>query len=255
MRPNPPLVNFMPILTAAMLNDARSDNGGWNLFQTELIGISWPLVKGWKFRAIGVKELTDREAEMLMEARGANKDKIKELRAESGRKERLGYKVKKAVPCTQIKAPAPHKKIKQPKAKRRKAKSCKRLRKGGNTYESRNKILARMGFACYGDYLASKLWRGIREEVYKEKGRICLLCGEPAQALHHNRYNEAALRGIDNSCIEPVCNKCHESLEFENGQKVCLEKAATNFDRMLSSRNEFVATVEADAITAVELGW
>lgn len=43
-----------------------------------------------------------------------------------------------------------------------------------NPYAQRDAILKTMGFGCYADYLASKLWTGIRRPP--QQGTLCGWC-------------------------------------------------------------------------------
>lgn len=82
------------------------------------------------------------------------------------------------------------------------------------SYKERDNNLKALGFATYADYLASDLWRKVRETVYREKGTTCTLCGLPAQVLHHNRYFLDDLKGVTLKHIHPVCTNCHTRVEF-----------------------------------------
>lgn len=41
------------LLTETLLNEGKSDNGAWSKAQLECLGLSYPLVSGWKERIIG----------------------------------------------------------------------------------------------------------------------------------------------------------------------------------------------------------
>lgn len=45
-------------LKAEDIEAGRSSNGGWSRAQVELLGVSWPLVSGWKKALIG-KEVSE----------------------------------------------------------------------------------------------------------------------------------------------------------------------------------------------------
>lgn len=84
----------------------------------------------------------------------------------------------------------------------------------------RDRRLKAIGFKSYKEYLASDLWKGIREEVFAIKGRVCLCCNSPATQLHHTRYKMEELLGTNLRHIQPVCGPCHKQIEFdENGHK------------------------------------
>jgi hypothetical protein len=66
----------MPIITEAMLESGRSDEGGWNKAQVRAIGIPWPLKEGWKRRHSG-QEITHQQYEQFMALRGRTKAKVR----------------------------------------------------------------------------------------------------------------------------------------------------------------------------------
>ena len=68
--------------------------------------------------------------------------------------------------------------------------------------------------------MVSDLWKSIKIKVYEQRGSLCLVCKEPATALHHRNYNKSTLLGISLTPIIPLCDTCHKSIEFnENGNK------------------------------------
>lgn len=100
----------------------------------------------------------------------------------------------------------------------------------GNCYETRKLNLKLIGFKTYPKYLKSDLWRSVRKRVYAVKGDICSLCPEPATALHHNRYHIDDLSGKTMEHIHPICDTCHEFIEFgKHGKKNSLQKARETF--------------------------
>lgn len=101
----------------------------------------------------------------------------------------------------------------------------------GKNYVSRNEWLRLLGFANYQEYLASDLWKNIRREVYKAKGHDCFLCGNQAQALHHNRYHKNDLTGKRMKFIFPICNLCHREIEFKEKVKIGLPQAVKLFKK------------------------
>jgi hypothetical protein len=78
-----------------------------------------------------------------------------------------------------------------------------------NAYGERNAALLSMGFADYGEYLSSELWKGIRAAVYEAKGNVCCVCKRRAEVIHHCSYSLATLMGTDLSEMFPLCNGCH----------------------------------------------
>lgn len=101
----------------------------------------------------------------------------------------------------------------------------------GKTYESRDYYLQLIGFNSYRDYLASDLWKKVRQKVFAIKGRKCHLCGAEATALHHHRYylNELLGRRRGLKFIDPICGECHESIEFDGGRKANMKNVRRAF--------------------------
>lgn len=82
-----------------------------------------------------------------------------------------------------------------------------------STYAKRARALKRIGFASYADYLASDLWKKVREIIFRLKGKICR-CGRPATQLHHQHYAKCDLTGKRTKHIHPICGNCHTDIEF-----------------------------------------
>lgn len=89
----------------------------------------------------------------------------------------------------------------------------------GGTYTERNANLRVLGFKNYKLYMKSDLWRSIRSKVFATKGRICELCAQNAVIVHHNWYGVADLLGARLCNLHPLCIKCHDIIEFNNGKK------------------------------------
>lgn len=122
------------------------------------------------------------------------------------------------------------------KSRTRKSRHSRHVDTSGRTYESRQFHLLGLGFADYAEYLASDLWAGIRQRVFAEKGRRCVLCREPATQLHHNRYHECDLSGRVLKHVHPICRECHVSIEFaDDGTKRILEHVFAEFLRLLNA--------------------
>ena len=72
-------------------------------------------------------------------------------------------------------------------------------------------VLAELGFRNYAEYLASPLWRSIRQRVYEAKGDDCQVCGvSRAVEINHERYDRNTLTGKTLKYLVPVCRHCHE---------------------------------------------
>ena len=92
-------------------------------------------------------------------------------------------------------------------------------------YWQRNKILAKMGFSDYADYLNSALWKSIRSKILKQYEHKCYFCKEYAILVHHVLYTKRTLQGKDLRFLVPLCDKCHTELEFDSdGNKLPLAK-------------------------------
>ena len=61
-------------LTRAMIDSGKSDRGGWNRAQLQILGVSWPPQHGWPSRIIG-KEISAKDYERFLELRGFHKRK------------------------------------------------------------------------------------------------------------------------------------------------------------------------------------
>lgn len=81
-------------------------------------------------------------------------------------------------------------------------------------YQNRDQLLWGMGFGDYREYLQSELWSRIRGRAFKEHGSRCLLCGKRAALMHHRDYEYSTLVGDDLSSLVPLCNLCHQDVEF-----------------------------------------
>lgn len=107
----------------------------------------------------------------------------------------------------------------------------------GDSYRSRNLVLASMGFDTYAKYLASNLWREVREKVFAAKGRCCHLCSSPASELHHNRYSHADLTGKCIDFIDPICRACHDRIEFDRkGRKMDLNAVRSRYHNLRNNK-------------------
>lgn len=43
----------MRIITSELIEEGKSEKGGWTKFQLSLLGVQWPPQKGWKEIVIG----------------------------------------------------------------------------------------------------------------------------------------------------------------------------------------------------------
>jgi hypothetical protein len=98
-----------------------------------------------------------------------------------------------------------------------KAKKKKKSRATG-AYRARNERLPDLGYAGYVEYLKSPEWAEIKAKVYAEH-KDCCRCGRPAEQLHHWSYDDYVLMGLCNEHILPICDPCHEFIEFDGARK------------------------------------
>lgn len=108
-------------------------------------------------------------------------------------------------------------------------------------YRERDRILRFMGFESYAAYLQSDLWIGIREDVFRVKGRVCFLCGGVASQVHHNRYERRDLEGRRLRFLNPICARCHKRIEFTGCLKNSMVIARKKFKKKRKKRNRRAA--------------
>jgi hypothetical protein len=116
-----------------------------------------------------------------------------------------------------------HRKSKARKARRQGAHDPKVFEK----YDRRARVLQKLGYRSYREYLASDDWKAIRSRVLAT-AKGCLLCDRPAAVVHHVKYSEPVLLGLDDARLAPLCHQCHESLEIDaDGHKTRMSTANT----------------------------
>ncbi len=100
-------------------------------------------------------------------------------------------------------------------------------------YLKRNRLLKKLGFGSYREYLMSDLWREIREKVFAAKGRVCFLCPAAATEIHHCRYAKSDLLGRRMIGMFPLCGKCHHAVEFDpSGRKLSMPQMRHKFNTL-----------------------
>lgn len=80
-------------------------------------------------------------------------------------------------------------------------------------YRQRDRMIRRIGFQTYRDYLASPLWAEIRHCVLAANPD-CIACGEKATQVHHGKYHPANLSGVSMKDLYAVCRDCHVRCEY-----------------------------------------
>jgi 5-methylcytosine-specific restriction endonuclease McrA len=107
----------------------------------------------------------------------------------------------------------------------------------GDNYTERLRNLKVLGFNSYRDYLRGRLWASVRAAALARNGGRCRGCGRPARQVHHQDYSPETLLGQRPHRLIPVCRRCHERIEFdEGGKKRPLREARAVADRLTSSR-------------------
>lgn len=233
------------IVTRDFLEAGKSDRGAWSKLQLMCIGVAWPPPKGWRKSVIG-RAVSNADASNFLSLRNRRKPDSKddlptllhtgpfvckrcerELPIDSFDDSPKKDRVKKSICRSCCKELS--------KTARAYARFLRKLGPkkvvDGKSYMSRSMWLKQLGFGSYRNYLASSLWKEIRTRVYKAKGRICYLCGAPAEELHHNRYHRSDLRGKNLRFINPICRECHEAIEFVNGKKQNVKEASRAFKK------------------------
>jgi hypothetical protein len=91
-------------------------------------------------------------------------------------------------------------------------------------YKERDDLVKRLGFNSYQHYLNSSLWNNIVTRAYKEHGKVCIICGDNAQVLHHKNYKWEVMSGKTVKGLVPLCHTCHYGIEFSNKGKRRLDQ-------------------------------
>lgn len=111
------------------------------------------------------------------------------------------------------------------------------MKKRALTKDAFGRLLMRLGFKCYQDYLSSPLWRSIRLRKLSRHPR-CFFCRRSASQVHHIGYTQANLTGRSLRGLSSLCGFCHEEVEFEAGRKLSLPEAQAKFKRMSRARTK-----------------
>lgn len=86
------------IITTALLEQGRSERGGWTRDQLELLGVGWPPPpSGWTKRIVG-KEIDDQDAEAFLSLTGCGKRRERKPRKKRDHNLKFPPKPKQAVP-------------------------------------------------------------------------------------------------------------------------------------------------------------
>ena len=93
-------------------------------------------------------------------------------------------------------------------------------------YDKRALLLSSLGYTNYAQYLASAEWATIRARVLSA-GPVCVMCDKPSAVVHHVKYWDTVLLGLQDSCLAPLCHRCHEQIEVPDGKKSRMGSANT----------------------------
>jgi len=103
----------------------------------------------------------------------------------------------------------------------------------GIAYQKRLQVVLRLGFATYQEYLASSMWKDIRETVLLRDKCKCKLCGSAATQVHHLSYSYKSMSGKALYLLLSVCSACHKAIEFDGTRKLSLGEANNRANLML----------------------
>lgn len=91
-------------------------------------------------------------------------------------------------------------------------------------YRKRNERLPDLGYSSYAEYLKSEDWKAIRKSVLSQFPNCCC-CEQAACQVHHFDYSDPVMLGLVPELLFPVCDACHELIEFADGHKRPLRSA------------------------------
>jgi len=113
-------------------------------------------------------------------------------------------------------------------------KAARRARKYVRDYRGRQLILSDLGYRSYRGYLASDLWRSIRQRLLKRARHRCERCGSRATQVHHIGYSHDNLSGRKSRGLVPVCGGCHRLYELDGDCKVTMCEAKKRRKAMIN---------------------
>lgn len=101
------------------------------------------------------------------------------------------------------------------------------------TYELRDKLLKKLGYPSYQEYLCSERWWKIKEKVLVAYENRCILCSSKATEVHHLSYRAKVLMGKKMDQLVPLCRSCHVKVEFHpDGKKRMLAQAQKVYESL-----------------------
>ena len=99
-----------------------------------------------------------------------------------------------------------------------------------------------LGFRSYQSYLASPLWRAIRNDELRKAGGLCAACGHRTRTVHHRDYRPRVLRGEDRAALIALCQRCHDKLHYDGRRR---ERSWNEGERIL---DEMISAHELDRV-------
>lgn len=91
-------------------------------------------------------------------------------------------------------------------------------------FRRRDKLIKKLGFKDYKEYLKSDIWKRIRTEVLTKRKFKCFYCKEKATEVHHLRYTRPVLMGEGNyylGGLVALCRNCHQNIsDFAKKEKI-----------------------------------
>lgn len=93
--------------------------------------------------------------------------------------------------------------------------------------------------AEYNDYMASPLWKAIRERVLQRDKGLCVGCGHRASQVHHRNYSQSVMSGRNIKPLASLCRQCHDTIHSnEDGTRCSLHQTEANFIDLVKSFQE-----------------
>ena len=68
----------------------------------------------------------------------------------------------------------------------------------------------------YKTYMQSTLWKKIREWVLDRDKNECQVCHNPANEVHHRRYDWDVMEGESDDGLISLCKPCHKKIEYKS---------------------------------------
>lgn len=105
-----------------------------------------------------------------------------------------------------------------PHLRHRKDKTDRRDPKVMEAYDDRESILIGLGYRSYREYLSTPEWAEIKRRVLV-RWPLCLICLGKSQVVHHVKYWDSVLLGLDDRRLAALCHACHERIEIGSDGK------------------------------------